>query len=100
MFKKEFSPNLRKHIRKEKARIRREVLDLDKQEELIKGLYVKLNPEKIERKADKRIEEKKELKKVVKKNKKEEKPKKQEKPKEKKEKKPDKKQKDKKDDDK
>ncbi len=33
--------SVRKHIRKEKARIRREVLDLDKQEELISQLYQK-----------------------------------------------------------
>ena len=33
-------PNsLRKHIRKEKARIRREVLDISKQKELINKLY-------------------------------------------------------------
>ena len=67
-------PNsFRKYIRKEKARIRREVLDLKKKEELIKGLYLKLNPGKIEKK----VKEKKEPKKVVKKVKKEEKPKKQ-----------------------
>jgi hypothetical protein len=33
---------LRKHIRQEKARIRREVLDLKKQEELIKEIYQKV----------------------------------------------------------
>lgn len=32
----------RKHIRTEKARIRREFLDLAKQEELISALYVKM----------------------------------------------------------
>ena len=73
----------KKYIRKEKSRIRREVLDLKKQEELIKGLYLKLNPGKVEKKPEK----KKETKKVVKKVKKPEKPAKQVKPKEKKEKK-------------
>lgn len=34
--------SLRKYIRQEKARIRREVLDIKKQEELINGLYQKL----------------------------------------------------------
>ena len=34
--------SLRKFIRKEKARIRREVLDLEKQKELINGLYEKV----------------------------------------------------------
>ena len=33
--------SVRKYIRKEKARIRREVLDLKKQEELINELYQK-----------------------------------------------------------
>jgi len=33
--------SIRKYIRKEKARIRREVLDLKKQEELISELYQK-----------------------------------------------------------
>ena len=37
--------SIRKHIRKEKARIRREVLDSKKQEELIKKLYEKLKNE-------------------------------------------------------
>jgi hypothetical protein len=39
--------SIRKYIRKEKARIRREVLDLKKQEELIQQLYerfLKNNP--------------------------------------------------------
>jgi len=34
--------SLRKHIRQEKARIRREILDIKKQEELISALYQKL----------------------------------------------------------
>jgi len=33
--------SIRKYIRKEKARIRREVLDMGKQEELIQQLYEK-----------------------------------------------------------
>jgi len=67
---KKYNKSTKRFLRKEKARIRREVLDLNKQEELIKGLYLKLDPEKIEPKAKKKIEEKKELKKVVKKDKK------------------------------
>ena len=39
MKKKKLPKSLRKYIRIEKARIRREVLDLKKQEELIEGLY-------------------------------------------------------------
>ena len=34
---------LRKHIRQEKARIRRETLDFKKQEELIKEIYQKVS---------------------------------------------------------
>ena len=34
--------SIRKYIRKEKARIRREVLDVEKQKELIKKLYEKI----------------------------------------------------------
>ena len=41
MEKKKLPKSLRKHIRLEKALIRREVLDLKKQEELIAGLYQK-----------------------------------------------------------
>ena len=41
MSKKRLPKSQRKHIRKEKARIRREVLDLKKQEELINQLYEK-----------------------------------------------------------
>lgn len=39
MGKKKMPKSIRKHIRKEKARIRREVLDLKKQKELIDKLY-------------------------------------------------------------
>ncbi len=39
--KKKLPRSIRKFIRKEKARIRREVLDLKKQEELINELYKK-----------------------------------------------------------
>jgi hypothetical protein len=42
MKKKRMPRGLRKHIRQEKARIRREVLDLKKQEELIKEIYQKV----------------------------------------------------------
>jgi len=42
MSKKKLPRSLRKHIQREKARIRREVLDLKKSEELIKKLYEKL----------------------------------------------------------
>ncbi len=38
--------SIRKHIRKEKARIRREVLDIKKQKELINDLYKKQNDNK------------------------------------------------------
>ncbi|MDP1538512.1 MAG: hypothetical protein Q8M00_00575 [bacterium] len=37
--KKKLPKSIRKYIRKEKARIRREVLDFKKQEELINQLY-------------------------------------------------------------
>lgn len=39
MVKKKISKSFRKFIRREKARIRREVLDVKKQEELINKLY-------------------------------------------------------------
>jgi len=39
MKKKRLAYSLRKFIRQEKARIRREVFDLEKQKELIKELY-------------------------------------------------------------
>ena len=41
MTKKKMSPSTRKYIRKEKARIRRQVLDIKKQKELIDELYKK-----------------------------------------------------------
>ncbi|MFQ6049443.1 MAG: hypothetical protein ACE5J0_00140 [Candidatus Paceibacterales bacterium] len=41
MRKKKLSKSLRKFIRREKARIRREVLDLKEQEKLIQELYQK-----------------------------------------------------------
>lgn len=41
---KKLSKSLRKFIRREKARIRREVLGLKEQEEKIKELYQKLEP--------------------------------------------------------
>ena len=40
--KKKLPKSLRKHIRREKARIRREQFDLKKQEDLIKELYKKV----------------------------------------------------------
>jgi len=40
--KRKLPKSLRKHIRQEKARIRREVLDIKKQKELINELYQKL----------------------------------------------------------
>ncbi|MGB9743415.1 MAG: hypothetical protein ACPLW9_01740 [Minisyncoccales bacterium] len=39
--KKKLPKSIRKYIRQEKARIRREVLDLAKQEEMIKQLYTR-----------------------------------------------------------
>ncbi|MCD6233208.1 hypothetical protein J7J81_02400 [bacterium] len=42
MAKKQLPKSLRKYIRKEKARIRREILDLKKQRELIDQLYKRL----------------------------------------------------------
>ena len=41
---KRLPQSLRKHIRKEKARIRREVLDIKKQQGLINNLYQKFSP--------------------------------------------------------
>ena len=41
MKKRKLPKSLRKYIRKEKARIRREVLDIKEQEELIGELYQK-----------------------------------------------------------
>jgi len=40
--KKKLPKSLRKYIRKEKARIRREISDLKEREELIAGLYDKI----------------------------------------------------------
>jgi len=48
--KKKLPKGVRKYIRKEKARIRREVLDIKEQEELIQQLY-----EKFKRDANLRI---------------------------------------------
>jgi len=42
MVEKKLPKSLKKYLRKEKARIRREVLDLKKQEELIQKLYQKI----------------------------------------------------------
>ena len=42
MAKRRIPKSLRKFIRQEKARIRREVLDLNEQERLIKELYSKI----------------------------------------------------------
>lgn len=50
MTKKRLPKSMRKHIRQEKARIRREVLNLKKQKELINQLYKKFLKEKDENK--------------------------------------------------
>ena len=42
MKRKRLPKSIHKHIRKEKARIRREVLDFEKQKELIKELYQRI----------------------------------------------------------
>ena len=42
MVEKKLPKSLKKYLRREKARIRREVLDLKKQEELIQKLYQKI----------------------------------------------------------
>ncbi len=47
MSKKKLSQSLRKHIRREKARIRREVLNIKKQEKLIEGLYKRFFKDKV-----------------------------------------------------
>ncbi|MBL7141549.1 hypothetical protein ISS21_00390 [Patescibacteria group bacterium] len=47
MPKKRLSKGIRKYIRKEKARIRREVLDIEEQEKQIKELYKKLLGEQV-----------------------------------------------------
>jgi len=41
--KKKLPKSLRKHIRQEKGRIRREISDIKKQKELIKELYQKIS---------------------------------------------------------
>ena len=46
MAKKRMPKSIRKFIRREKARIRREVLDIKEQEKLIEGLYKKFSKEK------------------------------------------------------
>ena len=46
MVKKRMPKSSRKFIRKEKARIRREILDIKKQEELIAKIYKKFSKEK------------------------------------------------------
>ena len=43
MKKKRLPKSLRKHIRREKARVHREKFDLKKQEELIEQLYKKVS---------------------------------------------------------
>ncbi len=45
MAKKKLPKSLRKYIRREKARIRREVFDIEEQERLINELYKKLLPQ-------------------------------------------------------
>ncbi|MBZ9572663.1 hypothetical protein KJA17_00495 [Patescibacteria group bacterium] len=47
MLKKRLPRSQRKYIRKEKARIRREVLDLKQQEKLINELYKKFLKDKL-----------------------------------------------------
>jgi hypothetical protein len=47
--KKRLPKSLRKHIRREKARIRREVFDVKQQEELIQKLYQKFTNRKKEK---------------------------------------------------
>jgi hypothetical protein len=42
MAKKKIPKSIRKHIRQEKSRIRREVFDIKKQEQLIAQLYEKI----------------------------------------------------------
>jgi hypothetical protein len=43
---KKLSNSVRKFIRRQKAQIRRQFLDVKKQEEMIKEMYTKLNPVK------------------------------------------------------
>lgn len=49
MLKKKLSKSIRKYIRREKAAIRRGVLDLEKQEKLIEELYQKFFKNKKEK---------------------------------------------------
>lgn len=42
MTKSNLSQGIRKFIRKEKARIRREIFDIEERDRLIKGLYQKI----------------------------------------------------------
>jgi hypothetical protein len=42
------APSRKKHIRKEKARIRREVLELEKRKKMIRELYIKFSKKQIE----------------------------------------------------
>ncbi len=51
--KKRLSKSIRKYIRREKARVRREVLDLEKQKKLIDELYKSFS-----KKEDKKIKNK------------------------------------------
>ena len=46
---KKLPKSIRKYIRKEKARIRREVLDIKEQKRLINELYQKFLPKKIKK---------------------------------------------------
>ncbi len=60
--KRRLPKSLRKHIRQEKARIRREVLDIKEQEKLINELYqkvlkTKLFPETKEKHEEQRIQQ-------------------------------------------
>lgn len=55
MKKRRLPKGLRKYIRREKARIRREVLDLKKQEEQIQELYQKIFETKPTSKIKKRL---------------------------------------------
>jgi hypothetical protein len=55
MTKKRLPKSIRKFIRREKARIRREVFGLEKQKKVLEELYQKLNPKK-KKSDDKTIE--------------------------------------------
>ena len=60
--KKKFPKGIRKHIRKEKARIRRQILDLKEQDKLINELYKKFPPASL-KKAENTLKELVEVKK-------------------------------------